>query len=69
MKSTNLHLVTNRYIQIEYLGANWSRGNLVTQSFPSLAPGEVFNCRQTRFAALELAPGASDPEEGSTLKP
>ena len=34
-----------------------------------LAPGEVLNCRQTRFAALELAPGASDPGEGLTLKP
>ena len=34
-----------------------------------LAPGEVFNCGQTRFAALELAPGASDPGEGLTLKP
>ena len=34
-----------------------------------LAPGEVLNCGQTRFAALELAPGASDPEEGLTLKP
>ena len=34
-----------------------------------LAPGEVLNCRQTRFAALELAPGASDPAEGLTLKP
>ena len=35
----------------------------------SLAPGEVLNCRQTRFAELELAPGASDPGEGLTLKP
>jgi hypothetical protein len=34
-----------------------------------LAPGEVLNCRQTRFAPLELAPGASDPGEGLTLKP
>jgi hypothetical protein len=34
-----------------------------------LAPGEVLNCRQTRFAELELAPGASDPGEGLTLKP
>ncbi|PSI00564.1 acetyltransferase [Synechococcus lacustris] len=34
-----------------------------------LAPGEVLNCRQTRFAALELALGASDPGEGLTLKP
>jgi hypothetical protein len=34
-----------------------------------LAPGEVLNCCQTRFAALELAPGASDPGEGLTLKP
>ena len=34
-----------------------------------LAPGEVLNCRQTLFAALELAPGASDPGEGLTLKP
>jgi len=34
-----------------------------------LAPGEVLNCRQTRFAALELAPGASDPGEGLALKP
>ena len=34
-----------------------------------LAPGEVLNCRQTRFAALELSPGASDPGEGLTLKP
>ncbi|MCP9880264.1 hypothetical protein KBY74_10425 [Cyanobium sp. A1C-AMD] len=34
-----------------------------------LAPGEVLNCRQTRYAALELAPGASDPVEGLTLKP
>jgi hypothetical protein len=34
-----------------------------------LAPGEVLNCRQTRFAALELAPGASYPGEGLTLKP
>jgi len=34
-----------------------------------LAPGEVLACRQTRFAALELTPGASDPGEGLTLKP
>ena len=34
-----------------------------------LAPGEVLNCRQTRFAPLALAPGASDPGEGLTLKP
>ena len=34
-----------------------------------LAPGEVLNCGQTRFAALELAPGASDAGEGLTLKP
>jgi sugar O-acyltransferase (sialic acid O-acetyltransferase NeuD family) len=34
-----------------------------------LAPGEVLACRQTRFAGLELAPGASDPGEGLTLKP
>jgi hypothetical protein len=34
-----------------------------------LAPGEVLNCGQTHFAALELAPGASDPGEGLTLKP
>jgi UDP-3-O-[3-hydroxymyristoyl] glucosamine N-acyltransferase len=33
-----------------------------------LAPGEVLNCGQTHFAALELAPGASDPGEGLTLK-
>jgi len=32
-----------------------------------LAPGEVLNCRQTRFAALELSPGASDPGEGLIL--
>ena len=34
-----------------------------------LAPGEVLACRQTRFASLELTPGASDPGEGLTLKP
>jgi hypothetical protein len=34
-----------------------------------LAPGEVLNCRQTRFAPLALAAGASDPGEGLTLKP
>ena len=34
-----------------------------------LAPGEVLNCGQTRFAAPVLAPGASDPGEGLTLKP
>ena len=34
-----------------------------------LAPGEVLNCGQTRFAGLELAPGASDPAEGLILKP
>jgi hypothetical protein len=34
-----------------------------------LAPGEVLACRQTRFAALELAPGASYPGEGLTLNP
>ena len=34
-----------------------------------LAPGEVLNCRQTRFASLALAAGASDPGEGLTLKP
>ena len=34
-----------------------------------LAPGEVLNCGQTRFASLELTPGASDPGEGLTLKP
>jgi len=33
-----------------------------------LAPGEVLNCGQTHFAALELAPGASDAGEGLTLK-
>lgn len=35
----------------------------------SLAPGEVLNCRQTLFAALKFAPGASDPGVGLTLKP
>ena len=34
-----------------------------------LAPGEVLNCGQTHFAALELTPCASDPGEGLTLKP
>ncbi len=34
-----------------------------------LAPGEVLNCRQTRFAPLDLAPGASDAGEVLTLKP
>ena len=34
-----------------------------------LAPGEVLNCGQTLFAPLALAPGASDPGEGLTLKP
>jgi len=34
-----------------------------------LAPGEMLNCGQTRFAPLELATGASDPGEGLTLKP
>ena len=34
-----------------------------------LAPGEVLNCRQTRFAPLELAHGASDAGEALTLKP
>jgi UDP-3-O-[3-hydroxymyristoyl] glucosamine N-acyltransferase len=34
-----------------------------------LAPGEVLNCRQTRFAPLELEPSAFDPGEGLTLKP
>ena len=34
-----------------------------------LAPGEVLNCRQTRFASLVLPPGASDPGEGLSLKP
>jgi hypothetical protein len=29
-----------------------------------LGPGEVLRCRETRFAALELSPGASDPAEG-----
>jgi UDP-3-O-[3-hydroxymyristoyl] glucosamine N-acyltransferase len=36
--------------------------------FACLAPGEVLNCRQNRFAALELAPGSSDPAEGLTLR-
>ena len=34
-----------------------------------LAPGEVLACGQTRFAPLALAPGASDPGDGLTLKP
>ena len=34
-----------------------------------LAPGELLNCDQTHFAALELAPGASDPGEELILKP
>jgi hypothetical protein len=34
-----------------------------------LAPGEVLNSGQTRFAPLALAPGASDPGEDLTLKP
>ena len=34
-----------------------------------LAPGEVLNRGQTRYAALELAPAASDPGEGLTMKP
>ncbi len=29
-----------------------------------LGPGEVLGCGETRFAALELSPGASDPAEG-----
>jgi len=33
-----------------------------------LAPGEVLACGQTRFAPLALAPGASDPGEGLTLR-
>ena len=37
MKSTNLHLGTNGFIQIERLDAEWSRGSVVTQSFPSCA--------------------------------
>ena len=37
--------------------------------FACLAPGEVLAYRQSRYAALELAPGASDPGEGLTLKP
>lgn len=34
-----------------------------------LAPGEALARGQTRFAALELAPAASDPGVGLTLKP
>ena len=34
-----------------------------------LGPGEVLRCGETRFALLELAPGASDPAEGLSLKP
>ena len=34
-----------------------------------LAPGEALARGQTRFAPLELAPGASDPGEGLTMKP
>jgi hypothetical protein len=33
-----------------------------------LGPGEVLRCGETRFAALELSPGASDPAEGLTPK-
>ena len=34
-----------------------------------LGPGEVLRCGEARFALLELAPGASDPAEGLSLKP
>jgi hypothetical protein len=34
-----------------------------------LAPGEVLGCGETRFAALKLSPGASDPAEGLTPSP
>ena len=34
-----------------------------------LGPGEVLRCGETRFAALKLSPGASDPAEGLSLKP
>lgn len=34
-----------------------------------LRPGEVLGCGETRFAALELSPGASDPGEGLTPGP
>ena len=34
-----------------------------------LGPGEVLRCGETRFAALELSPGASDPSEGLTSNP
>lgn len=35
----------------------------------SLGPGEVLACGESRFAALELSPGASDPAEGVTPGP
>ena len=38
-------------------------------SLACLASGEELACRQTRFAALQLAPDASYPREGLTLKP
>lgn len=34
-----------------------------------LGPGEVLGCGETRFAALKLSPGASDPAEGLTSNP
>jgi hypothetical protein len=34
-----------------------------------LGPGEVLGSGETRFAALELSPGASDPSEGLTPSP
>ncbi len=52
------------------LGANAAMaGGSRLGPLASLAPGEVLNCGQTHFAELELAPGASDPGEGLTLKP
>jgi hypothetical protein len=41
----------------------------ITMPFAAPTANSVLKCGQTRFAALELAPGASDPGEGLILKP
>ena len=52
------------------LGVNAAMaGGSILGPLACLAPVEVLNCGQTHFKALELAPIASDPWGGLTLKP
>ena len=42
MKSTDLHLGVKGFVEIDHLGAKWSRNSVVAQSFPNKAQRTEF---------------------------